>query len=477
MQLTQGWHPTHYGSASPASPELYGFERAGHHLVYDVNSMRLTEISGPAELEGMLKHPEELNPSPWAPAYPLEMPARIGALLFSVTRRCNLACSYCFARSDALRSRAVTDMPIEVILDAYSKLAMGSGAPTRKDYSLAVSYFGGEPLLMFPLIQESVKYARAFLPFPSRHHITTNGTMLTPEIAQYCNQQKFTMIVSLDGSRSAHDMCRVYGNGNGSFEDVMKGLEVLKTYAPYTTKCTTLRSTVTEEGVRKESLRDRVEFLNNLCDLGYADHCSVEPVFLGEDTCFDRNVLKSCNVAFSDPAVQKLWDDQLQEVAQWFMSRLTSTGMPPRYHYFRSFLTRLLNAAPSCSECGGGKGYFSVAPDGTLYACHHEGDTRIGNLSSGVDHKLAAPWQDNRYYSRLRCPSCPIRNVCGGGCREASVANGAGVSMPVVSDCSLKMSCFRSCAWIIAECASKPEWMEKLKSLYVLKQNCSCARA
>ena len=79
-----------------------------------------------------------------------------------------------------------------------------------------IGFYGGEPLLAFPLIVESVKYAEEiFAGVDISFNITTNATLLTDEIIDFLLDHHFKLTFSLDGPNEVQDKNRIFANGSG----------------------------------------------------------------------------------------------------------------------------------------------------------------------------------------------------------------------------------------------------------------------
>jgi uncharacterized protein len=429
------------GPVIACKPELVRFDHRGVRFAFDPNSLKLAVLDNEDE-----KDLADFS-IPLKPNYILQPAACPGTICIDTTRACNLRCTYCFASTDGERTKAV-NLSFEDTVDALSLLlpkAMRGGAMAKR--RLEISFFGGEPLTRFDLIEKVVNHVKTWVPCQHHFHVTTNGTLITKEIAKFLSLHGFSTIVSVDGTQEAHDKCRLRQDGTGSYEYVMRGLELLKKYAPNVIKSTTLRSTFTPDSVAQESIATRLAHLNDLVEKGYGSYVSIEPAFLGENTCNDRSLLAEQAADYTK--FQEVWEERYNEVADLWLERLAA-DKKVYFHHFISYARRLVNSMGSPSECGAGRGYYTIAPGGEIYACHHEGGTRIGSIhTGGVDHELSAPWDDNRYYARLKCPTCPWRNICGGGCREYSVAQGLGVSMPVPNECEFKSLLMKQNAWLI----------------------------
>lgn len=424
------------------APEIYQFEHRGVRFVFDPNTLKLGVLQEKDD-DSIL----EQFSLPLKPNYQPGHPPAPGAICFDMTRACNQRCTYCFAQNDDERDKTL-HLSFEDAVDGLATVLPRSLREGKmQNHRVEFSFFGGEPLIRWDTITKIVHHIKCWIPCRHHLHVTTNATLMTPEIARFLEEHGFSTIVSIDGTEKAHNECRVYADGRGTYDAVMHGLEIMKKHCPTVLKHTTLRSTFTLQSIHTEGLGERIAHLNDLVAQGFGSYASVEPAFLGESTCVNHDIVESEN--FDYTKFSEKWQAEYDRAADIWLDRLHE-DKPVYFHHFISYARRLVHSLPGCSECGAAKGYFTIAPGGELYGCHHEGGTRVGNVhTGGVDASLAAPWQDNRYYTRLKCPECTIRNMCGGGCREYSVACGLGVSMPVPNECALKWILFRTNAWLM----------------------------
>ncbi len=138
----------------------------------------------------------------------------LGQLILETTEKCNLRCRYCIYNPafDQKRNHGNQDMSIDVAYRAIDHLANNSSMKER----VAISFYGGEPLLCFPFIQECVKYAKKIIPEKMiAYSITTNGTLLSREMASYFEKNDIGVHVSIDGPQDIHDQNRIYPNNLG----------------------------------------------------------------------------------------------------------------------------------------------------------------------------------------------------------------------------------------------------------------------
>jgi len=151
-------------------------------------------------------------------------------ITLQVTQRCNLRCSYCVYSGDYHnREHTSKDMSFEVATKALDFAFTKSNASQR----LSVSFYGGEPLIMFDLICNCVEYIEK--QYSGRKYsfsITTNGTLLTKEIYSYLKEKDFNILVSIDGPKAIHDQNRKLRNGDGSFDRIISNLEDVESIDP-----------------------------------------------------------------------------------------------------------------------------------------------------------------------------------------------------------------------------------------------------
>ena len=88
-------------------------------------------------------------------------------------------------------------------------------------HTVTLVFFGGEPLMNFRLISETVPYAtKAGQAVGKRvdFSMTTNATYLTPEIIHFLRDHRIGVAVSIDGPKKFHDLRRTYKSGLGSYD-------------------------------------------------------------------------------------------------------------------------------------------------------------------------------------------------------------------------------------------------------------------
>jgi uncharacterized protein len=151
-------------------------------------------------------------------------------LILQVTQRCNLRCSYC-VYSGNYDNRVHTDLDMDLPI-ALKAIDMYMNSSEEVD-TLRIAFYGGEPLLMFKLIQQCVEYVKSKSKGRAiDFFITTNAVLLSGNVAKYLYENNFHITISIDGPKSEHDRYRKFSNGMGSFDTIMKNIRQIKMDIP-----------------------------------------------------------------------------------------------------------------------------------------------------------------------------------------------------------------------------------------------------
>ena len=151
--------------------------------------------------------------------------APVKALCLHVAHDCNLRCKYCFASTgDFGQGRKI--MPPEVAKKAIDFVIARSG----KRRNIEVDFFGGEPLMAWDTVTQTVDYARSIEEQHGkkfRFTITTNGLLLDEDKRRYINENMDNCVLSLDGRREVNDEFRKTVAGTGSYDTIVPKFKAL----------------------------------------------------------------------------------------------------------------------------------------------------------------------------------------------------------------------------------------------------------
>ena len=117
--------------------------------------------------------------------------------------QCNLACTYCYEYGedkivDTENGKKPKFMAEQTARDSVEFLLRESGSIAH------LTFFGGETLLNFPVLQSTVAYGRrraAELGKSIDFSLTTNATLLRPDIIEFLVENDVGVTISIDGPR------------------------------------------------------------------------------------------------------------------------------------------------------------------------------------------------------------------------------------------------------------------------------------
>jgi uncharacterized protein len=142
---------------------------------------------------------------------------------------CNLACAYCFyLEKEHLYPNSSMRMSDEV-LEAYIRQLLASQGASE----ISISWQGGEPTLMgLDFYKRSIELAKRYRKPDQRisYSLQTNGTKLDEAWCRFFKQHNFLIGISIDGPREIHNTYRLSRGGGGSFDQVLRGWELLQKY-------------------------------------------------------------------------------------------------------------------------------------------------------------------------------------------------------------------------------------------------------
>ena len=140
--------------------------------------------------------------------------APVKALCLHVAHDCNLRCQYCFASTgDFGQGRKI--MPPDIAKKAIDFVIARSGVR----HNIEVDFFGGEPLMAWDTVTQTVDYARSLEEKYNkkfRFTITTNGLLPDADKRKYINEYMENRVTSFDCRREVNDAFRQTEAGTGS---------------------------------------------------------------------------------------------------------------------------------------------------------------------------------------------------------------------------------------------------------------------
>ncbi len=338
-------------------------------------------------------------------------------LILNVTDRCNLRCKYC-AFSGAYhgqRVHGVDSMSLDTAMLAIDQFIARAGTTLQNpEKTLAITFYGGEPLLEFDLIKEVLHQVHQIrYPAISRritHSITTNGTLLDEEKLGLLAQYGVSLKISIDGPKDFHDRNRVHSDGSGTFDAVLCPLETARDKFPEFFK--------------------QVGYIATLCPpfryLERAAFFDTHPLFKGHQFLVAAVGITNCDLDFDMSEQERDGIEFSQLLRQMHQKAIRGDfdGAVFESGLFSQNLARFRQAQGENGTeiigpngcCVPGQRRIFLSTDGRYFLCDKVAQNNrfsLGDTTSGVSTDRA--WQvysDYLALSQADCLQCPVGNIC-----------------------------------------------------------------
>lgn len=312
---------------------------------------------------------------------------------------CNLRCSYCFYHGqDQSSLHVMDDKLLEKFLDQYMILFTGR---------LTFIWHGGEPLLAgLPFFEKIVLLENQF----HRKHqkirnlIQTNGTLINKDWALFFKAHNFRVGISLDGNRKSHNRFRVNETGVGSFDQVVRGIGILRKYGLEPG----FIQTVASDNI--DNVEEDFNFFTNDLEIkkwGINVYCNSD----GDNKAMINQDVSNTEFTWYLKEYIKLWLDKdsekllIREIDNFFAGALKKKPL-------------------SCSFNASCVYHFSLDYDGKIYPCDRSSnrpDLLLGDLSKQTLLEILTGSKRFEYINNVTqlpsdCLDCKWKTVCNNGC-------------------------------------------------------------
>jgi uncharacterized protein len=329
-------------------------------------------------------------------------PVPLSTMVMNVTNQCNLSCTYCYEYGadkivDTGNGRQPKWMSEETARASVDFLLRESGAVAH------LTFFGGETLLNFRVLQAAVAYATtqaAALGKQIDFSITTNATLLKREVIDFLAEHRFGVTISIDGPPDVQDRFRVFHNGKGSYALVAPKIKEL--IATHRTRPIGARVTLTRDTLDVRRIYDHLIDEMGFWEVGFA------PATTASDRAY---------------AVGGDGYDAVLEQFRALAEDFRDAALENRHHGFsniRETLDEIHKGASKAWPCGAGMGLMGVSTGGDVALCHRfagSDEHRIGDVRRGVDRAAQADFLESHHIAgKPDCLACWARPLCAGGC-------------------------------------------------------------
>ena len=172
---------------------------------------------------------------PFTDVLEAKLDSSLEQITLQVTQQCNFRCSYCayvpqdFELNRQHSSKKMSYETAKKAIDFFQK-------HSRDNHAVAIGFYGGEPLLAMNLIKRILPYCEEVLEGKKiSYTMTTNGSLLTLDNAEFLRKYNVPLVISLDGPPEIHNHSRKFlATGKGTYETIEKNLWAIKrTYPDY----------------------------------------------------------------------------------------------------------------------------------------------------------------------------------------------------------------------------------------------------
>lgn len=373
----------------------------------------------------------------------------LSTLVLNVTSKCNLSCGYCYEYGEdriveqGAKPRFMDEETAQRSVDFMFAESAGMSA-------VNLTFFGGETLLNFRVLQSALAYARAKgdqLGKTVNASLTTNATLLRDEVIDWMVAQDVGVTVSIDGGREQQDRHRVFANGMGSYDIVLPRIKQL--LARHTRRPIGARVTLTGQNLDVVGIyRHLVEEIG-FWEVGFA------PV----TTSWQREY-----------AIENEGFTHMLRQFQQLAFEYRDATLAGRHHGFsnvRDTIEEIHKGMSKSHPCGAGFGLLGVATDGDVSLCHRfagSAQHSIGTVFDGVNRDAQSGFLDRHHIDlKTDCSRCWARPLCAGGCYHEAHTRYGSTERPNLHYCEWIRAWTHTCLEVYGTLAEqRPEFLTKL---------------
>lgn len=332
-------------------------------------------------------------------------------MVLKVASRCNLNCTYCYMYNMGdltykNQPKFMSDAVVDALLHRVKE-----HVETHKLRVFFLIFHGGEPL-MAPkkFYRNFIAKARKLIDPEQtdlRFMMQTNGVLITEEWCKLFEELRISVGISMDGTPKAHNMYRIDHKGRGSYDNVVRGLQIFRRHFKRVGVITVFNI--------KENPIEIYEHFKSLGVTNYSIllpdmHYDNPPGLFGIDHTNGRTPVADWLIPLFDHWMADTCPDK------------------PKVQIFETLIELMFGKEGSGNEVlgGGQNDTLIIETNGdietvdTLKACGH-GFTK-GNMSvfsNSIDEAQNTPlirlYFDSHKNLCAQCRACPLNEVCGGG--------------------------------------------------------------
>lgn len=332
--------------------------------------------------------------------------AKVISVTFIPSYACNLACPYCLQGQNKTNV-SINIEDIDVILAFISKTIEDSvtiGVPITK---IVASLYGGEPMLQKHAL---ICFSDGIKSVAEKYHceiifsMTSNMTLLDDDMIELIGKHQINVQVSVDGTKEQHDKRRIFADGSGTYNVILKNLARLLDAG-------LKKFVVIRLNIDKNNLDEAEDIFTAVCEFS-------DDVYFGFLDTF-----KGHNDSFSGQCVYNLIYPKI--VTETFNDIYQKYGRVPS--------TSFGKMSPCAMVC---ENKFFIDPQLNVYKCEilvNRPEYSVGYIDCGGEFIKNAEFykQMNRTPEIFPdCLACKLLPLCAGGCAGKAAINGGTMNKP-----------------------------------------------
>ena len=342
-------------------------------------------------------------------------------LTFEVTDACNLRCKYCgygefYEDYDKRENKMLSIESAKKLID-YLLESWNSEQNMSANRNVYISFYGGEPLMNMPFIEEIIDYInRADCSCRSFTFSMTTNAILLDKYMDYLVEKDFNLLISLDGNEY-NTSYRVDKADNPAFPRIIKNVDALREkYPDYFEQKVNFNAVLHNRNSVEEIYRFIKEKYNKIASIGELNNMGIRPDKIELFRQTYRNSDESLHQSENYEAIEQ--DMFLRSGTYQSVTTFLHQYSGFKYHDYTDLLfdKPFVKQIPTGTCLPFGKKMF-VTVNGKILPCERIGHQfALGDVSeTGVNLDLQAIADKyNGYYAKVekQCSRCYNTKAC-----------------------------------------------------------------
>lgn len=309
------------------------------------------------------------------------------------TTNCNARCWYCYERGIEHfdMSQDIIDNTIQFIKDQF-----------QIEQDLSINWFGGEPLMHYDAINQITMAAKAE-GFTLNTCITTNGSLITPELISLLNENYKDKFMSI------------------TIDAIGENYGAVKRFVDYPSEQAYDRLINNIKSVLSAGIRV-------LLRINFKDYEEAKKIYSHLESVFS-DFPRSLYYIYYAPIWNKNRGHSLEETLEYidYMRRGYDINILANPYIDNVFIHHIANERRIAYCTAMNKHHYVVNAEGSLYRCHclvSENKYACGNVKDGVNYSTLGYQMFEPNIKAEQCKSCSIFPICIVKCKARDIIYG-----------------------------------------------------